>query len=75
MVYRAAEGEADAVFVKDRVISFPAAGCAGPKGPVGYNMLVPRRETGTDWKHTHAHTQIRPPTSEPPRTQSGIIIL
>lgn len=47
---------------------------------VGYNMLVPRRETGADWKCTHTyacthiHTRTRPPRSEPPRTNSNIII-
>lgn len=34
---------------------FPAAGGAAPQGPVAYNMLVPRRETGTDWKHKPGH--------------------
>lgn len=34
---------------------FPAAGAAAPRGPVAYNMLVPRRETGTDWKHKPGH--------------------
>lgn len=34
---------------------FPAAGGAAPRGPVAYNMLVPRRETGTDWKHKPGH--------------------
>lgn len=49
---------------------FPAAGGAAPQGPVAYNMLVPRRETGTDWKHKPGH----PDQSHPRGPTSGIII-
>lgn len=66
---------ADAVYVGERFfeadrVSFfllrASEAEAAPRGPVGYNMLVPRRETGTDWKtHTHTHRRGHPHVNHP----------
>lgn len=66
---RRAQDSEDGVKRRDWVSFFFAAGVAAPQGPVAYNMLVPRRETGTDWKHKPGH-----PDLNHPRTTSSIII-
>lgn len=45
-----------------------AAGAAAPPGLVAYYMLVPRRQTGTDWKYKPGH-----PDPSHPKTTSSII--
>lgn len=55
---------------RERVCFWPAAGEAKLlllRDLWVHNVLVPRRETGTDWKHG-------PPRAEPPRTDGSVII-